>query len=578
MSTTKPTKPPAQGSSPQTWRVSIIVAVIAAVATIVAALLNSSVLEGLWRGETATTAGMTVRVANATGESVAGAKVLLFFAGGPLSTYTDSNGAAQFATIDPTVSAYQLIIEGTGYDIYEQMINPAHDQSVAVRLDDLGGETGTIIVRVVDDTTNTPVQGGQVQLLVGGENYAQATDSNGISTFSLNFPAEGLLEADISVVTSDYAVNNQRLTLQPNKTQDIRLNPARDTAQVAPLQVAAVSVPLETDLPALLPRRVPCATNLQFGQTVACTLSTGTETLTHTLEVARNDHVVITMVRVADLLEPQLAVVDTQGNRLHACTAAESLVAEVTCQFEEPGTYAIQVGDRRETHGGAYLLTIQRRNHPSNALPLPFGELVTDAVHDVAQRNTYTFDVGVDDIARITVAKTADAFQPAFQVYNPDGGRVSACGGDDSLFVEVTCTFDKAGTHSLHIRDRGQVHPGQYTVAIQRLNRPSNAQTLAIGDVGQGSLTHVAQHDTLVFDAVRDQQVTITATRTEGLLEPAFQVYNANGRTLRYCAASGAAVAEVTCELADTGTYLILVTDRSRVNTGAYEVAVAQAP
>lgn len=555
-----------------------MVAVIAAVATIVAALLNSSLLEGLWSGGTANAAGMTVRVADTTGESVAGAKVLLFFAGGPLSTYTDSNGAAQFVSIDPTVSEYQLIIEGTGYDIYEQMIDPTRDQSVAVRLDALSGETGTIIVRVVDDTTNIPVQGGQVQLLVGGENYAQATDSNGISKFSLNFPAEGLLEADINVVTSDYAVNNQRLTLQPNKTQDIRLNPALETAQVAPLQVAAVSAPLDTDLPALLSRRVPCTTNLQFGQTVECTLSTGTETLTHTLEVARNDRVVITMVRVADLLEPRLAVVDAQGNRLYSCMAAESLVAEVTCQFEQPGTYAIQVGDRRETHGGAYLLSIQRRNNPGNALPLQFGALVTDAVHDVAQRNTYTFAVGVDDIALITVAKTADAFQPTFQVYNPDGDRVSYCGGDDSLFVEVTCTFDKAGTYSLHIRDRGQVHPGQYTVAIQRLNRPSNAQTITVGDVGQGSLTHVAEHDTLVFDATRDQQVTITATRMDGMIEPAFQVYNANGRMVRYCDASGAEMAEVTCELSDTGTYLILVTDRSRVNTGAYEVALAQAP
>lgn len=87
------------------------------------------------------------------------------------------------------------------------------------------GSEASDIFRVVDDTDNLSLSGAKILLLARGNIFNQTTDSNGISKFILPFPDSGQLDAQISVSTKDYEINDQSVTLTPDKVQDIRLNP-----------------------------------------------------------------------------------------------------------------------------------------------------------------------------------------------------------------------------------------------------------------------------------------------------------------------------------------------------------------
>lgn len=197
---------------------------------------------------------IAIRVADSTGASVFGAKVLIFFQEGAFSQYTDANGTAIFNNINTTESI-RLIVETDQYEIYEQQVQLPRDKSLDIRLKKRSGNQGSIIFRVIDDTTGIPIPGVKVLLLVEGDVLSEATDSNGISKFTLKFPEEGKLDARMSVSTNAYEINDQTITLLPNRVQDVRLSPSKDTLTIA--EVSAQVLPTQQANPTQQVTTVP---------------------------------------------------------------------------------------------------------------------------------------------------------------------------------------------------------------------------------------------------------------------------------------------------------------------------------
>lgn len=236
-------------------RTRIIVAIIAAFATVLAAILGGPLVVEWLGGSKQSEATVTARVADSTGASISGANVILFWEGGPLSKYTDANGTANFTVSFSKEVDVRLIIESDRYEIYEREIQLSGDKVVYVRLKEQVGDSGSVIVRVVDDSDGVPIPGAEVLLLVEGDVYSQPTDSNGIAKFTVTFPG-GKIDAQMSVSTKDYEIDYQRITLLPNKVQDIRLNPGTGIVKVSSFTepqppTSAPIVP--TDTPASAP-------------------------------------------------------------------------------------------------------------------------------------------------------------------------------------------------------------------------------------------------------------------------------------------------------------------------------------
>jgi hypothetical protein len=221
-----------RGRRPNPNRVQIIAAIIVAVATIVGGIFAGPALLRLLPGATPRTEQMTVRVEESSGGSVAGAKVLLFFQGGPLSQITDTNGSANFTLSSSEAINARLVVETNQYKIYEQDVQIPRDKTVNARLEYRTGSDEGVIFHVVDDT-GKPIVGAKVLVLAQGDVLNETTDSNGVSKLTLSFPAEGKLDVKMSVDSKDYQVNDQNITLTPNKVQDIRLSSTANTLKIS---------------------------------------------------------------------------------------------------------------------------------------------------------------------------------------------------------------------------------------------------------------------------------------------------------------------------------------------------------
>lgn len=216
--------------------VQITVAIITAAAVVIAALVGifPDIIKGLTNKDFEKQ--VTIIVSDSNGSLIDRANVLLFYEGGVVNKYTDTHGVASFnANVSYEMKA-RLIVETSNYEIYEQEIDLSRDTNLQIRLQQKAIDTSTVIVRVIDATDSQPVSMAKVLLLVEGDIYNQLTDSNGIAKFTIKFPSD-TIEAEISVSTSRYEIEYQRITLLPNRVQDVQLNPQTgDISSLPPKQ------------------------------------------------------------------------------------------------------------------------------------------------------------------------------------------------------------------------------------------------------------------------------------------------------------------------------------------------------
>ena len=205
----------------------VLVALIGALATIIAAFFASPVVENVWpNSPPPSEAEVIIHLTDNVGSAIADAKVSLFFEGGQLNKWTYSNGSATFIVPLPDESDeldVSMTIEHDSYQIYNQQIELPREKLVEIRLNKKNKHSAKVIMRAVDDKDGTPLAGTNILLLVEGDIHNQITDSNGIAEFVLPFP-EGKIDAKMSITPKNYEAQYQHVTLLPNKVQDIGLS------------------------------------------------------------------------------------------------------------------------------------------------------------------------------------------------------------------------------------------------------------------------------------------------------------------------------------------------------------------
>lgn len=168
---------------------------------------------------------LIVRVSGDDGSSISGAKVLLFYQGGSLSQFTDSNGVAAFPSTDASGDSFRLIVEHEKYDIHESQFRGWGREILSVRLKERSPTSSNVILRVVGSSDGIPVSNAEIALISGGSVFRQVTDSDGFAQFTLEFPIGGSIDARISVMAEEYQIGDQVSTLLPGRLQYILLSP-----------------------------------------------------------------------------------------------------------------------------------------------------------------------------------------------------------------------------------------------------------------------------------------------------------------------------------------------------------------
>jgi hypothetical protein len=317
--------------------ISIIVASIGTLGVIIAALIG--IVPSMF-GSKPTEMSIATHITDKdTGASIERAKVLLFIEGNPFVEHTDTNGIATFNVNAPRNSNARLFVETDVYEIYDANIRLSRDHSIDVLLTPKGSNDRKIIVRVMDDSNNVPVDGAKVVLLATGDTYSESTDSNGLAIFTITFTTDKV-EADVSVSTSKSTINRQRVTLRPDEVQDVRLN--QNTKELIVTSFASsTSNPTEG------------TTSIAYGQLITGAITVTAQIDKYTFTGTANDVIFIKVVKTSGDLDPQIKLYTPDGKEA-------SGFGDLDITLEVDGEYVIVINDYSGTNTGDYSLNLQK--------------------------------------------------------------------------------------------------------------------------------------------------------------------------------------------------------------------------
>ncbi len=215
-----------KGLSSKIW-LPMVLALITCCGSVIAAFVGSDAVKTIVTGLIPRPDNFTisVHVADKSGGTISGAKVLFFYPAGSLSQYTDSNGVSTFNVSNAGQGNLRVIVETDNYQIFEKQVVYPIETTIDVRLSEKQEGNKNVILRAVTDGSNAPIAGIEVVVTLDGNLFRQATDSDGFALFELPFPSEGQIDAQISVNTQGYGIEDQFSTLTPGKLQYILLTP-----------------------------------------------------------------------------------------------------------------------------------------------------------------------------------------------------------------------------------------------------------------------------------------------------------------------------------------------------------------
>ena len=314
------------------------------------------------------------------------------------------------------------------------------------------------------------------------------------------------------------------------------------------------------------------ATAINYDDVVVGAIAAITEHEAYTIDGVSGDIIRFDLAKTSGNYEPAITIYRPDGTRLCGdSTIFDGLTLE--CTLDVNGTYLVLIGERGINATGNFSLFLQRLNNPTNATAINYDDVVVGAIAAITEHEAYTIDGVSGDIIRFDLAKTSGNYEPAITIYRPDGTRLC---GDSTIFDGLTleCTVDVNGTYLVLIGERGINATGNFALYLQRLNNPSNANSIGYGDTVTGSIGAIPEHITYVFNGSSGEMVRFDLAQTAGEYLPALFVYRQNGTLL--CSDSTIfSSLTLECTLDLTGTYIILVGDRGIDDTGNFGLSLS---
>jgi len=261
--------------------------------------------------------------------------------------------------------------------------------------------------------------------------------------------------------------------------------------------------------------------------------------------------------------------------------------ANITAQpLTQSGTYLVIVADSDGYRRGQYALTVIKNPGPNARDPdggdIAPGEYRTGSI-GIGDLDAFAFSANAGDTATVLVAKTAGNyyFRPAMELHGPGGTVVATAEGERSATVGAE-PLTQTGTYLVIVHDHAGTSEGQYALTVIK-NPGPNAGDPDGGDVAPGEYKtgsiRIGDLDAFAFSARAGDRATVLVTKTEGdvLFYPSAELHAPDGSIVKTSSGERSAVI-AGAPLAQTGTYLVVVRDRSGYHQGQYALNVFKNP
>ena len=410
---------------------------------------------------------ITFRITETNGASVSQAKVILLSGSNVYNEYSDSNGTVSF--IVTSDNDLRVFVEADRHEVYDEILPDKITNPVEIRLNLKDISKKSVIIRTLDNATSEPVRGADVVLIANGNVYSQVTDSNGITKFTTDFPADEI-DGDISVTFDGFEIEHQRVTLLADHVQDINLDKESGTLSVSATgdDSDANTLAPTTTPPAVIANDVP-GTTLALGSTAKSTIDRDSKPRdiyamdlsagqTLSIDVSSNKNISVYIHKAG-------AVSINNSNYVEMCNYQTACTN--TFLIPVTGTYYIQILARDSGLQYSLSTSVETTLQPSPVAQdvpgtaLQVGSSVSSVLdNDIKPRDIYTMDLLAGQTLRITASSSRN-----ISIYLHKTGAVSI---NNSRYVEL-CNYQTACNNTFLIPVAG-------TYYVQILARDSGLQ------------------------------------------------------------------------------------------------------
>lgn len=168
-------------------------------------------------------------------------------------------------------------------------------------------------------------------------------------------------------------------------------------------------------------------------------------------------------LRLTSAFLPRVRVLRPDGTQLCATDNPGAGYLLLECVLDAAGPHNLVVTDRNISQVGAYTFTLNRLNPPTIGTPVTYGQTASGTHDPVAELDFHTFTGAVGERIRINVTST---FLPSVSIRRPDGTQLCAGDNGSAGSLQLDCTLNSAGGHSIIITDRNLSQTGTYSLTL----------------------------------------------------------------------------------------------------------------
>jgi hypothetical protein len=326
---------------------------------------------------------------------------------------------------------------------------------------------------------------------------------------------------------------------------------------------------------------------ISSGQTKAGSVNRPGDLDVYTFSANANDTFTITLAENGSDFDPEFDLYAPSGGRITS-TWDYTTAAVISQAAASSGTYSIVARDRDVSNSGAYNLTFVKFPGATVADPdgqggaIASGQTKAASISRAGDLDVYTFTANAHDKFSITLAENGSDFYPEFDLYAPNGARITSTWDYTSAAV-ISQDASTAGTYTIVARDRDVSNSGAYNLtfvkfpATQVADPEGHGGAISSGQTKSGAVNRAGDLDVYTFEMSANETFSVTLAENGSDFYPELDLYGPSGN--RITSVWDYTTAAILSQEAEaSGTYSLVARDRDVSNAGAYNLTFYRFP
>ncbi len=285
----------------------------------------------------------------------------------------------------------------------------------------------------------------------------------------------------------------------------------------------------------------------------------------------------IIMIRMRDdggPVDACIQLIDKHDNVLAEHCRDGGIVNITDFALPYTGEYRIKAIDNNHNDTGAYGLSLHKLNQPLYARKLNCGADIRDTIFTTVGVNIYKIELVEGDVAEIQMRSRKHHFESIFYLYDASGNLVETSVREKSQLTSIYREFEKSGTYSLVVMDKGGNDKDYYGFSFQIVNKPDCADPISdCGSTETSQVTHLAEMDAFHFFGEEGKTYLFYLEAKNQSFESQLTFYDPEGIKLQEDVVNGKSLFTILPSLEQSGDYQVVVRDEHGNDASDYELS-----